>query len=150
MDLKIIKKNYKKKNRNSFEILQYLLYILIPDLKEKFSLCEKAVNIDNILKEQQCDNFDDLYNNYIVDAENILKHILEVKKASLKDLKEYITQFSTISNDFQNLNELIEIFRENVLTENKIENGIKIFMAECCLFLARADIDLVIEKISKK
>ena len=144
MDLNQIIKNYKKKNRNSFEILQYLLYIDIPNLKKQFKNCETAVN------QEALQNFENLYIKNIENAEKVLSDILEVKKATLKDLEQYVTEFDNISKELLELEQTIELFRENILTDNQVDNGVKIFIAETSLLVARDNIDLVIAKISKK
>lgn len=144
MDLKQVIKNYKKKNRNSFEILQYLLYIDIPNLKKQFKNCETAVN------QEALQNIENLYIKNIENAEKILTDILEVKRATLKDLEQYVTEFDNISKELLELEQIIELFRENILTDNQVDNGVKIFIAETSLLIARNNIDLVIAKINKK
>lgn len=150
MDLKEINRNYKKKSRNSFEILQYQLYINIPNLKEQLKECENIINKEELLKQEKAKNIADLYLNTINSVEDKLKDILEVKRVTLKDLKNYIKSFSTITRELEGLNKVFDLLRQHILEEDKINNGVVIFRAETTLFLIKSDIDLIIEKISKK
>lgn len=155
MDLNQIIKNYKKKNRNSFEILQYLLYVDIPNLKEQFAKCNKVVDkakLKPLLEKNKIENAKDIYTPSFNEAENTLKDILENKKATLTTLKEYKKELESISNAFADLQRIIEAFRQIDLniSSNNIDNGLQIFMVESRLSLAKDNIDLVIAKISKK
>ncbi len=150
MDLKEINRNYKKKSRNSFEILQYQLYINIPNLKEQLKECENIINKEELLKQEKAKNIADLYLNTINSVEDKLKDILEVKRVTLKDLKNYIKSFSAITRELEGLNKVFDLLRQHILEEDKINNGVVIFRAETTLFLIKSDIDLIIEKISKK
>lgn len=149
MDLKQIKSNYKKENKNNFEIAQNMLYIAIPDLKEKFKLCENAVNRNDLLREEKVNNISALYEEKINICENILKNILEVRNATLKDLKDYTEDFSCISNNFIQLNDVIQKFRKNMLENDKLNNGVQIFEAEVSLELMEKDINIVIKRLEK-
>lgn len=144
MDLNQIIKNYKKNSRNSFVILQYLLYVDIPNLKKQFKNCETAVN------QEALQNIENLYIKNIENAEKVLIDILEVKMATLKDFEKYIVEFDNVSKELAELEQVIELFRNNILTDNQVDNGVKIFVAETSLSVARNNIDLVIAKISKK
>lgn len=144
MDLKQIVKNYKRKNRNSYDILLYLLYIDIPNLKKQFKNCEMAVNKETLK------NIENLYIKNIENAEKVLTDILEVKMVTLKSLKQYVAELDNVSKELAELEQVLELFRENILTDNQVDNGVKIFIAQTSLFVARDNIDLVIAKVSKK
>ncbi|MBP3597066.1 MAG: hypothetical protein J6J60_06690 [Clostridia bacterium] len=144
MDLKQIKTNYKKKNRNALEILHYQYYINVPKLSEQLKNCEKAID------KEKLQNVSDLYLDNLKNVEKRLKDIIEVKNATLTDLKQCNEELLMVSNELSALYETIEIFRQHILEDDAINNGMTIFMTETSLFLLKADIDLVIEKLAKK
>lgn len=144
MDLKQIKTNYKKKNRNALEILHYQYYINVPKLSEQLKNCEKAID------KEKLQNVSDSYLDTLNNVEKRLKDIIEVKKATLADLKQYNEELLIVSNELSTIYVTLDLFRQHILEDDAINNGMIIFMAETSLFLLKADIDLVIEKLAKK
>lgn len=155
MDLNQIIKNYKKKTRNSFVILQYLLYVDIPNLKEQFTKCDKVVDkteLKTILEKNKIENAKDIYTPSLNEIENNLKYILETKKATLTTLKDYVKELETISDALTDLQRIIDVFRQielKIPSDNRY-TSLQVFLTETSLLLARNNIDLVISKISKK
>lgn len=155
MDLNQIIKNYKKKTRNNFVILQYLLYVDIPNLKEQFIKCEKVIDkteLKPLLEKNKIENAKDIYIPSLNEIENNLKYILETKKATLTTLGEYAKELENISDALADLQRIIEVFRqiELKIPSDNVDNNLQVFLAETSLLLARNNIDLVIAKISKK
>lgn len=127
INIKEIKKNYKKKNANSLDKIKYLYYIECPDLKLYFEKLESEVNIgkltkdlkDNNIKIEKTSNF---YMNLLNELENNIYQLMDisvfmaekVNRENVKILQKSQSSIKLIKNLLQKLYKLLDMYTKNL------------------------------------
>lgn len=127
MNIKEIKKNYKKKNANSLDKIKYLYYIECPDLKLYFEKLESEVNIGNLTKDLKDNNIkiektSNFYMNLLNELENNIYQLMDisvfmaekVNRENVKILQKSQSSIKLIKNLLQKLYKLLDMYTKNL------------------------------------
>ena len=127
INIKEIKKNYKKKNANSLDKIKYLYYIECPDLKLYFEKLESEVNIGNLTKDLKDNNIkiektSNFYMNLLNELENNIYQLMDipvfmaekVNRENVKILQKSQSSIKLIKNLLQKLYKLLDMYTKNL------------------------------------
>lgn len=127
INIKEIKKNYKKKNANSLDKIKYLYYIECPDLKLYFEKLESKVNIGNLTKDLKDNNIkieetSNFYMNLLNELENNIYQLMDisvfmaekVNRENVKILQKSQSSIKLIKNLLQKLYKLLDMYTKNL------------------------------------
>ena len=124
INIKEIKKNYKKKNANSLDKIKYLYYIECPDLKLYFEKLESEVNIGNLTKDLKDNNIkiektSNFYMNLLNELENNIYQLMDIsvfmaEKVNRENVKILQKSQSSIKLIKNLLYKLLDMYTKNL------------------------------------
>lgn len=134
VNIKEIKKNYKKKNNSPLDKIKYLYYIECPDLKLYFKKLESKVNIENLIKDLKDNNIEiektsNFYINLLNELESSIYQLMDisvfmaekVNKENTKILQKSQNSMKLIKNILQILYKLLDIYTKNLENTKNID-----------------------------